>query len=337
MFKPFIQKVAAGETLNLAEARQAMEAIMSGEAPPVQIGAFATALRMRGETVEELAGFVSVMRERVLAITVGDTHAIDTCGTGGDGAGTFNISTAAALIAAGAGVTVVKHGGRGVSSGCGSADVLAELGVNLEASPEAVERCVHKAGIGFCFAPVFHPAMKAAAPVRRELGIRTFFNLLGPLSNPAGVKRQVLGVFHPDWAGKMAAVLKQLGSEHIFAFSNDGGLDELSFAHGSSVAELKDGKIKEYRLDSSGWSYAAADSNDLAGGDAKTNAKIILGILEGEKGPRRDAAVLNAAAAVYIGGKSGSVREGLAFSEEAIDSGRAREKLGRLIKESHKT
>lgn len=337
MLKPFLQKAVAGEVLSFAEARQAMKKIMSGEAPPVQIGAFATALRMRGETVEELAGFVSVMRERAVKITVDDKNAIDTCGTGGDGAGTFNISTAAALIAAGAGVTVVKHGGRGVSSGCGSADVLAELGVNLDATAEIVEWCVKHIGIGFCFAPVFHPAMKAAAPVRKELGVRTFFNLLGPLSNPGGVRRQVLGVFHPEWAQKMAAVLKQLGSEHILAFSGRGGLDELSFAHGSEVSELKKGELKNYKLDSSDWGYAAANSGDLAGSDAKQNAKIIWGILKREKGPRRDVAVLNAAAAIYVSGKIASIRAGLPLAEEAIDSGRALDKLEQLIKESNQT
>ncbi len=337
MLKPLLEKVIAGEVLSPVEARQAMEKIMSGEAPPVQIGAFATALRMRGETVEELAGFVSVMRERAVKITVGDRYAIDTCGTGGDGAGTFNISTTAALGAAGVGVTVVKLGGRGVSSGCGSADVLAELGVNLKAAPEVVERCVNRIGIGFCFAPVFHPAMKAAAPVRKELGVRTFFNLLGPLSNPGGVRRQVLGVFNPNWAEKMAAVLKQLGSEHILAFSNAGGLDELSFAHRSSVSELKKGELKNYELDSSDWGYAAANSSELAGSDAKTNAKIIFSILKGEKGPRRDAAVLNAAAAIYVAGKSGTICDGLPLAEKAIDSSRALDKLEQLIKESNRT
>jgi len=331
-----LQKAVAGESLNLAEARQVMELIMSGVAPPVQIGALATALRIRGETVEELVGFVLAMREKSIRIKVSDPNAVDTCGTGGDGAGTFNISTAAALLAAGAGATVVKHGGRGVSSACGSADVLAELGVNIEARPEIVERNVNEIGLGFCFAPVFHPAMAAAAPIRKELGIRTFFNLLGPLANPAGVKRQVLGVFHPDWTGKLASVLKQLGSEHTLVFSNEGGLDEFSFAHPSKVSELVNEKIENYRLETNGWGYPSTNSLALSGSSAKENAKIILNILRGEKGVKRDVAVLNAAAALYVAGKTGSIREGLPVAEEALDSGQAMQKLERLIKESHR-
>lgn len=331
-----MQKAVAGESLNLAEARQVMELIMSGVAPPVQIGALATALRIRGETVEELVGFVLAMREKSIRIKVSDPNAVDTCGTGGDGAGTFNISTAAALLAAGAGATVVKHGGRGVSSACGSADVLAELGVNIEARPEIVERNVNEIGLGFCFAPVFHPAMAAAAPIRKELGIRTFFNLLGPLANPAGVKRQVLGVFHPDWTGKLASVLKQLGSEHTLVFSNEGGLDEFSFAHPSKVSELVNEKIENYRLETNGWGYPSTNSLALSGSSAKENAKIILNILRGEKGVKRDVAVLNAAAALYVAGKTGSIREGLPVAEEALDSGQAMQKLERLIKESHR-
>jgi len=336
MLRAYLQKVVAGEILTLAEAQKVMELIMSGVAPPVQIGALATALRLRGETVEELVGFASVMRERAVKIKDSDPKAVDTCGTGGDGAGTFNISTAAALIAAGTGATVVKHGGRGVSSACGSADVLAELGVNIEAVPEVVERNVNEIGIGFCFAPVFHPAMAAAAPIRKELGIRTFFNFLGPLSNPAGVKRQVLGVFHSDWTVKLASVLKQMGSEHSLVFSNEGGLDELSFAHPSRVSELANEKIENYRLETNGWGYPATNSAELSGSTATENAKIIWSILKGEKGPRRDVAVLNAAAAIYVAGKTGSIREGLPVAEEAIDSGRAFEKLEQLIKESNR-
>lgn len=336
MLKEYLQKVVAGEILTSAEAQKVMDLIMSGEMPPVQIGALAAALRLRGETVDELAGFASVMREKAVKIKVSDPKAVDTCGTGGDRAGTFNISTAAALIAAGAGATVVKHGGRGVSSACGSADVLAELGVNIEASPEVVERNVNEIGIGFCFAPVFHPAMAAAAPVRKELGIRTFFNLLGPLANPAGVKRQVLGVFHSDWTEKLASVLKQLGSEHSLALSNEGGLDELSFAHPSRVSELSNEKIENYRLETNGWGYPPANSTELSGSSTKENAKVIWSIFKGEKGPRRDVAVLNAAAALYVAGLAGSIRDGLPVAEEAIDSGRALKKLQGLIKESNR-
>ncbi len=336
MFKGFLQKVVAGEPLTFSEAGQAMEEIMSGCVPPVQIGAFATALRLRGETVEELAGFVTAMRQRSVRLGVSDPQAIDTCGTGGDGAGTFNISTAAALIAAGAGATVVKHGGKGVSSSCGSADVLAELGVKLDASPKTVERCVEKVGIGFCFAPVFHPGMKAALPVRQELGFRTFFNLLGPLSNPAGIRRQLLGVFHPGWAEKLVAVLQLLGSQHILSFSNRGGLDELSFDFPSQVVELSQGRVRDYILETSGWGYPAAGFRELSGGGPGENARIIRVILNGEKGPKRDAAVLNAAAALYVAGKASTIREGLPMAEAAIDSGEALKKLKLLIETSGK-
>ncbi|MCI0331249.1 MAG: anthranilate phosphoribosyltransferase [candidate division Zixibacteria bacterium] len=336
MFKVFLQKVVAGEILTFPEAGQAMEEIMSGGAPPVQIGAFATALRLRGETVDELAGFVTTMRERAVRLPVSDPKAVDTCGTGGDGAGTFNISTSAALIAAGAGATVVKHGGKGVSSSCGSADVFAELGVRLDASPETVRRCVEEAGIGFCFAPVFHPGMKAAFPVRQELGFRTFFNLLGPLSNPAGIRRQLLGVFHPSWAEKLTAVLQLLGSEHILSFSNRGGMDELSFDFPSQVVELSNGRIRDYILETSGWGYPAAGYRELSGGDPSENARILRSILNGEKGPKRDAAVLNAAAALYVAGKAGSIREGLPMAEAAVDSGEALKKLKLLVEISGK-
>ncbi len=322
--------------MTFSEAGGAMEEIMSGQAPPVQMAAFATALRLRGETVEELAGFVTAMRQRAIQLTVSDPKAIDTCGTGGDGAGTFNISTAAALIAAGAGATVVKHGGKGVSSACGSADVLAELGVKVEASPEVVRRCVEEVGIGFCFAPVFHPGMKAALPVRQELGFRTFFNLLGPLSNPAGVKRQLLGVFHPSWAEKLAAVLQLLGSEHVLSFSNRGGMDELSFDFPSEMVEFSKGEMRNYLLETSGWGYPSAGFRELSGGGPGENARILLSLLKGERGPRRDAAVLNAAAALYVAGKAASIREGLPLAEEAIDSGKALKKLELLVEMSKK-
>ncbi|HXF48477.1 MAG TPA: anthranilate phosphoribosyltransferase [Verrucomicrobiae bacterium] len=336
MFKIFLQKVMAGEHLTFSEAGQAMEEIMSGGAPAVQIAAFATALRLRGETVEELAGFVTAMRQRSVKLAVSDPNAIDTCGTGGDGAGTFNISTAAALIAAGAGATVVKHGGKGISSACGSADVFAELGVKIDASPEVVGQCVEEVGIGFCFAPVFHPGMKTAAPVRQELGFRTFFNLLGPLANPAGVKRQLLGVFHPSWTEKLVAVLQLLGSERILSFSNRGGMDELSFDFPSQAVELSSGAVREFVLETSGWGYRPAGFRELAGGNPGENAAIILAILNGEKSPRRDAAVLNAAAALYVAGKADTVRDGLPLAEEAIDSGRAKKKLELLVETSTK-
>lgn len=322
--------------MSFSEAGQAMEEIMSGSVPPVQIAAFATALRLRGETVEELAGFVTAMRQRAVKLTVSDPLAIDTCGTGGDGAGTFNISTAAALIAAGAGATVVKHGGKGISSACGSADVFAELGVKIDASPDVVGRCVEEIGIGFCFAPVFHPGMKAAAPVRQELGFRTFFNLLGPLSNPAGVRRQLLGVFHPAWAEKLVAVARLLGSEHVFSFSNQGGMDELTFDFPSEAVELSNGTVHQYVLETSGWGYRAAGCRELSGGSPGENARIIRAILDGEKGPRRDAAVLNAAAALYIAGRAASIRNGLPWAEEAIDSEQAKKKLDLLIEISRK-
>ena len=336
MLKVFLQKAIAGENLTFSEAGQAMEAIMSGNAPPVQMAAFATALRLREETVEELAGFVAAMRERAVKITVSEPKAIDTCGTGGDGAGTFNISTAAALIAAGAGATVVKHGGRSISSSSGSADVFAELGVKIDAPPETVQRCVEEIGIGFCFAPVFHPGMKAAGPVRQELGFRTFFNLLGPLSNPAGIRRQLLGVFHPSWTEKLAAVLQLLGSERVLSFSNRGGMDELSFDSSSEAVELSNGRLRSYVLETSGWGYPRAGLRELSGGGPSENAQIILAMLKGEKGPRRDAAVLNAAAALYVAGKATSIREGLPPAEEAIDSGRALKKLELLIATSGK-
>ncbi|MDR7866871.1 MAG: anthranilate phosphoribosyltransferase [Sporomusaceae bacterium] len=325
MLRESLGRVAAGHSLTHEEAGRTMAAIMSGGASDAQLGAFLTALKMKGETSEEIAGFAGAMRALVVAVDArGDI--LDTCGTGGDGRGTFNISTAVALVVAGAGVTVAKHGNHGISSACGSADVLAALGVRVDLPPAAAAAALDTLGISFLYAPLYHPAMRHVAKSRRELGFRTVFNLLGPLTNPAGATRQLIGVYDPALPEKVAAVLLRLGTNRAMVVHSLDGLDEISAAAPTKIAEVADGRVKTYLLDPADYGLRG-DSAHYRGGAPGDNAAIILGILRGEKGGRRDIVLLNAAAALVVAGKAGGIREGLALAAASVDSGAA---LGRL-------
>ena len=329
-----ISTLLAGRDLPEDVATAAMSEIMEGAATPAQIAGFVVALRAKGETTDEIAGLVRSMREYSLRVDVpGDL--LDTCGTGGDRAGTFNVSTAAAIVCAGAGVKVAKHGNRAASSRCGSADVLEALGVRIDLQPEGVERCIQEAGIGFCFAPVFHPAMRHAGATRRELGVATIFNFLGPLTNPAGARRQALGVSDPKMLDRMVSALGRLGSEHVVAFHGSDGLDELATAGTSRVLELNDGDTKEWTLDPAELGLPPADLSDVAGGSSEENAAYIRGVLDGEKGPRRDIVVLNAAAGLLAAGRAGDIAAGLDLAADAIDSGGAARALEQLVSVSN--
>ena len=331
MIREAISKVVKGENLSEEEMVGVMNEVMGGEATPAQISAFITALRLKGETVPEITGAARVMREKATKILVPTVQVVDTCGTGGDEAMTFNISTAAAFVAAGAGVVIAKHGNRSVSSRSGSADVLAALGVNVEAEREQVERCIQAVGIGFLFAPKLHGAMKYAAPVRREIGIRTIFNVLGPLTNPAGARNQLIGVYDPDLTEVFASVLKNLGSRHAFIVRGEDGLDEITLTGESKVSELKEGEIETYSVSPELFGLERCSPDDLKGGDPEENAVMINEVLQGIKGPKRDVVLLNAAAAITAGGKTATLREGVEAAGEAIDSGKAKEKLKGLI------
>ncbi len=327
-----IDKLVRGESLMFDEAAGAMGEIMDGEATPAQIAALVIALRMKGETVEEIAGLARVMRLRATPVELGDTEVVDTCGTGGDRSGTFNISTAAALVAAAAGVPIAKHGNRAMSSRCGSADVLEALGVQINLDAEEVARCVRYVGIGFMFAPLFHPAMKYAAPVRRELGTRTVFNILGPLTNPAGARSQVLGVADPALLPKMAGVLEMLGARHALVVHGHGGVDELSTTGPSIIYRVRAGHpTEQIELRPEELGLAIAPREALLGGSAEENAAIILSVLRGERGPRRDVVALNAAAGLFAAELAPTIQEGIALAEQAIDSGAALNTLERLI------
>ncbi|MDQ6711484.1 MAG: anthranilate phosphoribosyltransferase [Candidatus Dormibacteraeota bacterium] len=328
-----IEQLLQGRPLDRAQAQGVMDQVMSGEATPVQIAGVVIALRAKGETVEEMAGFVDSMRTHATRLRA-PAGAIDTCGTGGDRTGTFNISTAAAIVAAGAGVPVAKHGNRAASSRCGSADVLEALGVDITLGPSGVESCLQEAGMGFCFAPTFHPAMRYAGPTRRELGVRTVFNVLGPLANPARVRRQALGVGAPGLAPLMVRVLKDLGHERALVFYGEDGLDELTTTGPSRVYQLIDSELSDYELDPASLGLARSSPRDLAGGTPPENATLIRGILGGETGPRRDVVLLNAAAALIAAGKTDDWRVGLDTAAESLDSGRAAGVLDRLVKTS---
>lgn len=308
-----------------------MRQLMAGEATPAQIGAFLVALRMKGETVGEITGAVRAMRALAAPLRLRSTTVVDTCGTGGDLCGTFNISTAAALVAAGAGIVVAKHGNRAVSGTVGGADVLESLGVKIDLPPEQVARCVDEVGIGFLFAPLFHPAMRHAAAPRRELGLRTIFNLLGPLSNPAGARHQIVGVFAAEWTEPLAQALGRLGSIHTLVVHGDDGLDEISLAAPSHIAEWKDGGVRSYRIAPEEFGVQRCRASDLHGGDRDRAAGIIRSIVGGAAGPRTDIAVLNAAAAIYVGGLAPSIAAGVDLARDAVASGRARRKLEQLI------
>jgi len=328
-----IAKLVRRENLTEDEAASAFTEIMRGDATPVQIAGFIVALRMKGETVDEITGFARTARAIATPIAV-DGALLDTCGTGGDGLATFNISTLAAIVAAACGAKVAKHGNRAASSVCGSADVLEQLGVKIDLGPEGVARCIEDAGIGFMFAPVFHPSFRFAGVPRRELGVRTVFNVLGPLCNPAGAKYQALGVADGSMAGKMADVLMRLGVERAIVFHAGDGMDELSVSSPSSVIEI-DGQRKEFELDPRDLGLAAAPIAAMRGGAPEENAHIAREVLQGAKGPRRDVVLLNAAAALRAAGLAGSWKDGLGLAAEAIDSGRAGEVLQRWAKISH--
>jgi anthranilate phosphoribosyltransferase len=328
--KRLIQKVATGATLGEDEAERAIDIMTMGAATPVQMGAFLMALRVRGETVEELVGAARLLRARMTRVEAAP-GAVDIVGTGGDNHGTYNVSTCATLVAAGAGLRLAKHGNRSVSSLSGASDVLAALGVKLDIGPDLVARAIRDAGVGFMWAPMHHPAMKAWAPVRAELGIRTIFNLLGPVANPAGVTRQVLGVFARDWVEPMAHVLKRLGAEHVWVVHGADGLDELTTTGPTRVAELKDGAIAIFDVTPELAGLPRATLADLKGGDAQVNAQAIRDVLAGKAGPFRDIVLLNAAAALVVGGKSASLADGVERAARAIDDGSAAKSLDKLI------
>ena len=328
--KRLIQKVSGGATLATEEIRTALEIMTEGHASPAQMGAFLMALRVRGETVEEITGAAQMMRSRMKRVTAPE-GAVDIVGTGGDGTGTFNVSTCSCLVAAGAGLKIAKHGNRSVSSLSGASDVLGALGVKLDIDPDAVAKAIATAGVGFMWAPMHHPAMKHWAPIRAELGIRTIFNLLGPISNPAGVTRQVVGVFSLEWVEPIAHVLKNLGAAHVWVVHGHDGLDELTTTGATTVAELKDGRITVFEVTPADAGLPPAKLSDLKGGDATTNAAAIRELLGGKKGPFRDIVLLNTAAALIVGGKATSLTDGVALATHAIESGAARAALERLV------
>lgn len=321
-FKFLISKIATGEPLNQTEAKQAFSTILSGDATPSQMGAFLMGLHIRGETTDEMIGGVSVLREKANYITAPE-GAIDLVGTGGDGFGTYNISTAAAFIVAGAGVPVAKHGNKAASSRSGTADVQAELGINTECDLSLTEKAIHEAGIGFMVAYRHHGAMRHVGPTRAELGIRTIFNLLGVMSNPAAVKRQLTGVYDPRWMIPMAETLRELGSEHVWIMYGTDGLDELTTTAPSLVAELKDGKITEFEITPEDVGLPRSSMKDLIGGTPAENAKALLGLLKGRKSAYRDISLLNAAAGLIVGGKCNNLRDGMKLATASIDSGKA--------------
>ncbi len=330
MIQDVIQTLIAGTDLDRKTAAGVMNQIMSGEATDAQIGAFLIALRCKGETVDEIAGFAEVMREKATRISGGKGTLVDTCGTGGDGSGSFNISTTVAFVAAGAGLSVAKHGNRAMSSRCGSADVLQALGVNVEAGPEKVGECLDEAGIGFLFAPMLHGAMKHAIGPRKEIGTRTVFNILGPLTNPAGARRQLIGVFDGSLTEKLAGVLKALGSERAFVVHGSDGLDEITLTGSSTVTELNGGEIGTSEISPADFGFDTAPASALAGGDAEENAKILSAVLGGAEGPQKDVVVMNAAAAIAAGGAADGIRDGAAMAEESIASGKAAQALEKL-------
>jgi len=326
-----INRLIGREDLSFPEARELMEGFISGAYPPVQVGAILTALRMKGETIDELHAFARVMRDHCTPLSLSVREPLlDTCGTGGDGWGTFNISTTVAFVAAACGVKVVKHGNRAASSKCGSADVLEALGINLSHPPDLLGRQLHETGFCFLYARAHHPAMAALAPVRRQLGFRTMFNLLGPLTNPAGATHQVVGLYDPLMVEKIAHVLLKLGVRRALVVHGD-GTDEFTTTGTSHYAELRDGAIRLHTLKPGDFGIPMAARKDLAGGDAGKNAAILAGILEGEKGPGRDIVLLNAGAALYVGEKASSIGEGIAVAREALESGKARKKVREII------
>ena len=339
MIKEAIQKLVEGHSLSVAQAAQVMDEIMEGQVTPAQFGAFVTALRMKGETVDEIAGLARTMRAKAVRVNV-DGPVVDTCGTGGDGASTFNISTAAAFVTAGAGMKVAKHGNRAMSSKCGSADVLEALGVNINLNAGQVEKCLEEIGIGFIYAPSFHPSMKFAAGPRREIGFRTVFNILGPLTNPAGAKAQVIGVPSEKLGQKIARALEILGTNHALVVHGTDGIDEISITGYSRIWEIGNATVVDYFISPDDFGFVKSSLQEIAGGTAEDNARMLRAVLSGEKGPRRDVTIMNAAAAIMAayeipnGNETGGVKQivGCArIAGETIDSGRALKKLEQLI------
>jgi anthranilate phosphoribosyltransferase len=333
MFKEMINRILDGYTLSTEEAKELMNYMVSGELTQSQMSAILVALKIRGETIEEISGFVMAMREKAETVKV-DSYAIDTCGTGGDGKNTFNISTLVAIIASAAGVPVLKHGNKSISSKSGSADVLREIGFDIEMTREQTEKCFRENDMAFLFAPNYHSSMKNVASVRTELGIRTVFNILGPLINPGEVKSQVLGVYDSSLTLVMAEVLRKTGSERAMILHGSDGLDEITISGKTKVAELKDGVITEYEIDPRDYGIDISPLESVSGGDARENAVIMKEILEGKKGPQRDIVILNSAAALYIGKAAKNFEEGVEIAKEIIDSGKAMNKLEKLIKYS---
>jgi anthranilate phosphoribosyltransferase len=326
-----IARLTARQPLREAEMQQVITTVMGGGATPAQIGAFLVALRMKGETVDEITGAVRALREHAVSIRPAASVIVDTCGTGGDGRGTFNVSTAAALIAAAAGVSVAKHGNRAMSGKVGGADVLEALGVRIDVPAETVATCIDRIGIGFLFAQSFHPAMRHVAAPRRELGVRTIFNLLGPLANPAGARRQVLGVFSPDWLRPLAETLCRLGSDRALVVHGRDGMDEISLCAPTAVIELRGSELKDHEWTPEDFGLQRCDGAELVVQGTEDAVRAIQEVLDGETGPRLDIALLNAAAAIYVGGRATSIAQGLEAAREAVGSGAAREKLNRLV------
>ena len=325
-----IDQVVSGHSLDMSDASDVMREIMQGEATPAQLGSFLTALRLKGETTQEIAGMASVMREFALRVEV-DGTVVDTVGTGGDGSNSFNISTATAFVAAGAGLKVAKHGNRAASSSCGSADILEALGASIELTPEAVARCINEVGVGYMFAQAFHPAMRHAGPVRREIGIRTVFNILGPLTNPAGAQVQLIGVAFPELGATMAEVLRLLGSQRAMIVHGHGGLDEMSLSGDTAVWELQGDQVKESTLRVADTGLPNTPVEAVRGGDKEQNAATMRRLFQGETGPVRDIVLLNSAGVLLVGDLVATIREGVELAAELIDSGAALDKLDRFV------
>jgi anthranilate phosphoribosyltransferase len=333
-FKALIAKAASGASLTREEAARGFDRMMSGEATPSQMGGLLMALRVRGETIDEITGAVFAMREKMLRVHA-PPEAIDIVGTGGDASGSYNISTCAAFIVAGAGVPVAKHGNRALSSRSGAADVLGALGVKIELTPDVVGRCIEEAGIGFMFAPAHHPAMKNVGPTRVELGTRTIFNLLGPLSNPAGVRRQMVGVFSRQWVEPLAQVLKNLGSESIWVVHGSDGLDEITITGPTYVAALEKGAVRTFEITPDEVGFARQKPEALRGGDAEQNAKALTEVLKGGKGPFRDVSLMNAAAGLVVAGQAKTLKQGVEQAAKSIDTGAAKARLDKLVQVSN--
>lgn len=336
MIKESIAKLVKSENLSGSEIELTMEEIMTGQALPSQIASFLTAIRMKGETLDEIAGAAAVMRRHATRIRTKHPVILDTCGTGGDGSQTFNVSTVSAFVVAGAGIAVAKHGNRSVSSKCGSADLLKALGVNIDAEEHSVSRCLDEIGIGFLFAPMLHKAMQYAIGPRREIGIRTIFNILGPLTNPANATHQLLGVYDYRLTKPIAEALGRLGSSHALVVHGDDGLDEVTTADTTQVSELRGGKVTSYEITPKEFGIRMAKPGELDGGDPAQNAKIAVSVLSGDKGPQRDIVLMNAGCAIYAADAAGSIKEGIRIAEESVDSGQGLRKLEQLKEVTNK-